>query len=75
MTREEAQARAAELGREDPDKVFAARRRSDGAWEVVGVAVPVTDRSGLHAETRAGPDVRPDPSEGRHPPIHGARGY
>jgi hypothetical protein len=57
--------------------VFAPRKQADGSW---GIAI--AEPGGLrfasderHAETRAGPQVTPDPTETQTPPIHGQRGF
>src|SRR5919199_4208016 len=80
MTHDEALAECARLRREHPDRhrrVFAPRKEADGSWGVV-----IAEPGGLefasgerHAETRAGPQVTPDPTETQTPPIHGQRGF
>jgi hypothetical protein len=75
MTHDEAVARCKELGEQQPDRRFAVREAGDGEWEVVSVTMPIQTPPKRQAETRAGPDVRPDPTETQHPPVHGARGY
>jgi hypothetical protein len=76
MTHDEAVARCKELQEQEPGRVFAVREGEGGAWDVVRVTLPMEPRSRrLQAETRAGPDVHPDPTEGRHPPLHGQRGF
>jgi hypothetical protein len=80
MTHDEAVAEAARLRREHPQRhrlVFAPRKRVDGDWEVItarpdGVEFVPDERQ---AETRAGPQVTPDPTESQTPPIHGQRGF
>lgn len=80
MTHEQAVAEAERLRREHPQRhrlVFAPRKRVDGDWEVVtarpdGVELVLEERK---AEMRAGPQVRPDPTESQTPPIHGQRGF
>jgi hypothetical protein len=80
MNRAEADAECDRLRREHPDRdrlVFAVREVDAGNWEVV-IAQPhgvEVDRGELHAETRASPEVTPDPTEGQAPPIHSQRGY
>ena len=76
MTHEEAVTRCKELQDEQPDRVFAVRDAGDGEWEVVGVTLPIgRTPPERKAETRAGPDVTPDPTETQQPPVHGTRGY
>jgi hypothetical protein len=80
MTHDEALAECARLRREHPDRhrrVFAPRKKADGSWGIV-----IAELGGLefaseerHAETRAGPQVTPDPTETQTPPIHGQRGF
>ena len=80
MTHEEALAECARLRREHPDRhrrVFAPRKEADGSWGIV-----IAEPGGLefapderHAETRAGPQVTPDPTETQTPPTHGQRGF
>ena len=80
MTHDQAVAEAERLRREHPQRhrlVFAPRKRVDGDWEVVtarpaGVELVPEERQ---AETRAGPQVTPDPTESQTPPIHGQRGF
>ena len=80
LTRDEAVAEVERLRREHPQRrrlVFAPRKRADGTWEVVtvrpdGVELASEERQ---AETRAGPQVTPDPTETQTPPIHGQRGF
>jgi hypothetical protein len=57
--------------------VFAPRKEADGSWGIViagptGVELAPDERQ---AETRAGPQVTPDPAETQTPPIHGQRGF
>jgi hypothetical protein len=80
VTHDEAIAEAERLRREHPQRrllIFAPRERPDGDWEVISVrpdgAEPAPDER--HAETRAGPQVTPDPTESQTPPIHGQRGF
>lgn len=76
MTHEEAIALKTKLAAEEPDKVFELREAQDGSWEVVSMTLPIERTPPVRqAETRAGPDVRPDPTETQHPPVHGTRGY
>jgi hypothetical protein len=75
VTHEEAVARCEELQEEEPEAVFAVREARDGEWEVVRVTLPIKTPRKRQAETRAGPDVRPDPTETQQPPIYGRRGY
>jgi hypothetical protein len=80
VTHDEAVAEAERLRREHPQRrqlVFAPRERADGGWEVVtarldGIELPADERQ---AETRAGPQVTPDPTESQTPPVHGQRGF
>jgi hypothetical protein len=80
MTHDEALAATERLRREHPQRrqlVFAPRERADGAWDVIvarpdGVPLAPEERQ---AETRAGPQVTPDPTEAQTPPIHGQRGF
>jgi hypothetical protein len=76
MTHDQAVARCTELQEKEPDHVFAVREGERGNWEVVRVTLPFEPTPPKRqAETRAGPDVRPDPTETQTPPIHGLRGY
>ena len=75
MTHDEAVARSKELHEEQPGCRFAVREAEGGEWEVVSVSMPIQTPPERQAETRAGPDVRPDPTETQHPPVHGTRGY
>ena len=80
VTHDEAIAEAQRLRREHPQRrrlVFAPRARPGGDWEVVvarpgGAELAPEERQ---AETRAGPQVTPDPTESQTPPIHGQRGF
>ena len=80
MTHDQAVAEAERLRREHPQRhrrVFAPRQRADGGWEVViarpdGIELGPDERQ---AEMRAGPQVKPDPTESQTPPIHGQRGF
>ena len=72
MTHDEAVAEAERLRREHPERhrlVFAPRERVDGDWEVVtgrpaGAELVPEERQ---AEMRAGPQVKPDPTESQTP--------
>jgi hypothetical protein len=75
MTHDEAVARCKELQEQDPNGVYAVREVGAAEWEVVSVKLPIKTPPDRQAETRAGPDVRPDPTETQHPPVHGTRGY
>jgi len=80
MTHDQAITEAERLRREHPQRrrlVFAPRQLADGDWVVItarpdGMELASDER---HAETRAGPQVTPDPTETQTPPIHGQRGY
>jgi len=76
MTHEEAVARSKELSEDQPGRAFVVRDAGDGNWEVVGVTLPFKPTPAKRqAQTRAGPDVRPDPTESQSPPVHGQRGF
>jgi hypothetical protein len=80
MTHDEALAECARLRREHPNRhrlVFAPQQDADGSWGIViakpaGLEVASDER---YPETRAAPQVTPDPTETQTPPIHGQRGF
>ena len=77
MTKDEAEAETARLRRAHSDRLFAARERPDGSWEVVEARVPGAPphEPERHAETRSGPEVTPDPTEDQAPPVWSQRGF